>query len=169
MFRAIRSPISLMLTMLSIMTCFTSLSLEAGEKIMPREQTQKIIENLYQYFNAAEMDKVVSLVSDDFTLEVNYGGVISGKEAYKKHLIENKLKYYDEHVESYILMISEDGLNATTKLKVKGKYINTDASKIPAKGQPYELTAINYFELENGKIVKASCWFDDNDWVRQVS
>ncbi len=165
MIRAIKSPISIMLTLLSIMTCFTSFSLEAGEKIMPRAQTQKIIENLYQYFNAAEMDKVVSLVSDDFTLEVNYGGIISGKEAYKKHLIENK----HEHVDSYILMISEDGRHATTKLKVKGKYINTDASKIPAKGQPYELTALNYFELENGKIVKASCWFDDNDWVRQVS
>ncbi len=164
MIRSFKLSITVLLMLLSI-----SLPLKAGEKIMPKAQTQKIIENLYQYFNAAEMDKVLSLVSDDFTLEVNYGGLISGKEAYKKHLIDNKLKYYDEHVDSYILMISEDGRHATTKLFVKGRYNNTDSSLIPAKGQNYQLTAINYFELENGKIVKASCWFDDNDWVRQVS
>lgn len=43
-------------------------------------------------------------------------------------------KHYDEHVGNYVLMLSDDGRFATTKFKVKGKYIHTDDSKVPAKG-----------------------------------
>jgi steroid delta-isomerase-like uncharacterized protein len=147
----------------------TSLQLHAaGERLMPKSETKKTIEQFYQYFNAREMDNLYALIADNVTHQINYHDELAGKEAFKSYMVENQ-HYFQEFVTDPIFMFSEDGHHATIKFTVKGKYLITDASKIPAHGQSYELVALNYFEVNNGKIVKARCWYDENDWKRQVS
>jgi len=66
-------------------------------------------------------------------------------------------------------MATCDGSSISAKLKVKGKYILTDDFSIPANGQYYELEVINYFELQDNKIIKGICWFNEDDFIRQIS
>jgi steroid delta-isomerase-like uncharacterized protein len=143
-------------------------STNSSEAPMARVETLTTIQNFYQYFNASQLDKLYALVANNVVHEMNYGGAVAGKEAFIQFMQDSK-KHYDEKVENIIMMVSEDGRHVSTKFKVKGKYLQTDVSNIPAKGQNYELTALNYFELENGKIVKAQCWYDEGDFKKQVS
>lgn len=132
-----------------------------------QENTQKIVADFYQFFNASELDKLFSLIDDDVIQEFNYVKTF-GKDNFIKFMTTSKINY-DEQVGDYILMVSLDGRCATTYFKVKGKYNHTDDSALPANGQSYELMVINYFEIQNNKIVKGCCWFNEEDWVRQVS
>ena len=91
-----------------------------------------------------------------------------GKDKFITFIAANK-KNYKEHIDNYILMVSADGRYATTKFIVKGKYMSTDDSLLPATQQGYELEVINYFEIENNKIIKGSCWYNESEWLRQVS
>lgn len=142
--------------------------LTAGDNKVSRDKTRQIIANFYKYFNASELDKLYSLISDDFEHELNYDGIEKGKKAFIKHIAANKM-HFDEHIGNYTIMLSDDGHSATTKFIVKGKYISTDDSGIPANGQNYELDVINYFEIKNGLIVKGRAYFDQNAWASQMS
>lgn len=139
-----------------------------GKKMMSRAESQKIAAHFYQYFNASELDKLFLLISKDISHEINHGGIISGKDAFIDHITTNK-KHYDEHVHDLIFMVSDDARYVAVKFNVRGKYILTDASQIPAKGQTYKLSALNCFEIENGQIIHATGWYDEDAWLRQVS
>jgi steroid delta-isomerase-like uncharacterized protein len=143
-------------------------AVSAKENPMAREQSQKLVENFYNYFNALELDKIYTLVSDDVKHEMNNSGIEKGKAAFIE-MMKKSTKHYREKVENVVYMVSDDGKNVATKFDFKGNYISTDESQIPAKNQPYQASAINYFEIENGKITYAACWFNEDDWKKQVS
>ena len=151
----------------AILSTFVFLS---SQKVnaMTQQQSQKLIEDFYAAFNAKQLDKLFALLSDDVKHEMNDSGVMKGKAAFKQ-LMQDSVKYYDEQVSNPIFMVSEDGKHVSTRFTFKGRYISTDESQIPATGQPYQATAINYFEIENGKITTAICWYNNKDWMKQVS
>ncbi|MBS0288168.1 MAG: nuclear transport factor 2 family protein [Proteobacteria bacterium] len=135
---------------------------------MLREKSQKLIEEFYKHFNAKDLDKMYAMLSDNVQHEMNDGGMQKGKAAFVK-MIQDSTKNYQENVDNVIYMVSDDGKHVATKFTFKGKYISTDESNIPAKGQSYQANAINYFDIENGKIVTAMCWYNHQDWIKQVS
>lgn len=135
---------------------------------MSQQNSQKLIEDFYAAFNAKKIDKMVSFVSDDVVFDMNDEELQKGKEAFL-NMIKDSVKNYQENVENVVYMVSKDGKHVATKFTFKGKYITTDKSNIPAKGQPYEATAFNYFDIENDKIISARCWYNQKDWLKQVS
>jgi steroid delta-isomerase-like uncharacterized protein len=135
---------------------------------MTRENSQKLIENFYANFNALELDKMVAVLSEDVKHEMNKGGLEKGKAAFSE-MMKKSTKHYNEKVGNVIYMVSDDGKHVATKFEFTGKYISTDDSQIPAKNQPYQGTAINYFEIENGKITYTASWYDENEWKKQIS
>lgn len=138
-----------------------------NEDHMIQSPAEKIVENFYHYFNSSQLEKLYALISDDITHEINYGGIEKGKEKFIEHIVLTK-KHFEEHLYDFVIMASKDDRSVTTRFKVKGKYIHTDPSFMPAKGQTYELTVMNYFEIEHGKITAGRCWFDENEFQRQV-
>jgi steroid delta-isomerase-like uncharacterized protein len=135
---------------------------------MNKKVTEKLIHDFYDYFNRGEFDKIDALIANDFEHEINYDGIEKGKAAVMAYM-KTSAQHYKEIIENYTLMMSEDGSSATTKFIVKGKYIATDASKIPAKGQEYQLEVYNYFEVKNGLFVKGRAFFNEKDFKEQVS
>lgn len=130
-------------------------------------ETQHLIKNYYQWFNSSQLDKLETLIDKNIIHEINYKR-FSGKDNFIKFISENK-KNYNEHIDNYILMISKDGRYATTKIKISGEYLHTDDSAIPAHGQHYTLSVLNYFEIKNNKIVKANAFYNEENWQEQVS
>ncbi|HYF97644.1 MAG TPA: hypothetical protein VD770_01535 [Coxiellaceae bacterium] len=134
---------------------------------MSHLKIQEIVENFYRFFNASEFESLFSLIDDSMIHEINYVQT-KGKDKFIDFILKNK-KHYDETVSDYVLMSSDDMNCLTTKFKVKGKYVHTDDSALPASNQDYELDVINYFEIKNNKIVKGLCWFNENEFIRQVA
>lgn len=135
---------------------------------MIQSPAEKIVENFYHYFNSSQLENLYALISDDITHEINYGGIEKGKAKFIEHIVSTK-RHFDEHLYDIIFMSSKDDKHVTTKFKVKGKYIYTDPTFIPANGQQYELSVINYFEIEQGKIITGKCWFDQHDFEGQIT
>ena len=132
------------------------------------QETQKIIKDFYDAYNAGKIINLAALIDDDhFVHQINYEK-IPGKDKFLQYIADNK-KNYAEPIDHYILMTSTDGHYATTQFTLHGKYLHTDDSAIPAHGQQYTLAVMNFFEIENNKIVKASVWFDEKDWEKQVN
>lgn len=129
--------------------------------------TEKIVRDFYDAYNAADISKLAVLIDDArFVHQMNYEQV-KGKDKFLRYIAESK-KNYSEPVKNYIVMVSDDGRFATTKFVLHGKYLATDDSAIPAHGQNYTLSVLNFFEIQHGKIVKASAWFDEKSWEKQV-
>lgn len=137
-----------------------------GVAMSSNENSKTIIENFYRYFNNAELEKMVSLFSEDITHEINHGGIKRGKEEVFKHL-KYSGEHYKEQVSDFVYMISDDGRYITVKFTVNGKYLKTDESNIPATGQNYVLDVFNYFEIKNDKIVDAKCFYDEAALMNQ--
>jgi len=129
---------------------------------------QEVIKDFYKYFNEAASDKLFALIADDIVHQINYGEVMFGKDEFIKY-VTTSMNHCKEHVTDCILMTGENNRSVAAKFTTIGKYFHTDQSAIPAKGQNYELSVINYFEVENGKIVTARCWYDENAWIQQVT
>lgn len=138
------------------------------EETMNCKKAQEVVEDFYKYFNASELDKLFGLIDDNIVHQINYGKVMFGKDEFIKY-VTSSLQHCEEQVTDCILMTSENNRSVAAKFTTKGKYLHADESAIPAKGQNYELSVINYFEIENGKIVNARCWYDENAWIQQVS
>jgi len=167
---SIGSTIKKMTLVLLLFTCtasFGQIPQERDNK-MTQKHSQKMIEDFYAYFNQRELDKIYAMVSDDIVHIMNDVQKDKGKESFIK-MMQASTKHYQENVNNVIYMVSDDGKHVATKFTFTGKYINTDDSKVPAKGQPYQASAVNYFEITNGKITTAMGWYDHNDWLKQVS
>jgi steroid delta-isomerase-like uncharacterized protein len=51
---------------------------------------------------------------------------------------------------------------------VHGEYLADDEGLPPAKGQTYVLPAGAFFEIEGGKLMRISNYYNLNDWIAQV-
>lgn len=135
---------------------------------MNNQKSKAIVESFYQYFNSSNLEKLFSLISEDIENQINYNSIMKGKEK-AIEFVKYNMVHYDEKASDYTYMMSDDGRHVTVKLQVSGKYIKTDKSNIPAKGQNYQLKVINYFEIKNNQIVKAECYFDEAELLRQLT
>lgn len=131
-----------------------------------RETAKRIIENFYRYFNDSELEKLLSLISEDFTGEINHGGIKKGKEEVFKYF-KYGCEHYKERVSNIAYMLSDDGRYVMVRFVVNGKYLKTDESKIPAMGQNYVLDVFNYFEIKNNQIVDSKCFYDEAALISQ--
>jgi len=134
---------------------------------MQREQSKNIIENFYHYFNTENLEKLFTLISDEIENEINFEPMMKGKEKALEYMQYN-MEHYNEKAHDYIYMISDDGRYVSVNLKVSGKYLKTDKSNIPALGQSYHLNVVNIFELKNNQIIKAKCYFNEDDLLQQL-
>lgn len=130
------------------------------------ENSVKIIENFYRYFNDSELEKLLTLISENCTYEINHGGIKKGKkEAYE--CFKYGYEHYKEKVSNIIYMVSDDGRFVAVRFVINGKYLKTDESKIPAMGQNYELDIFNFFEIKNNQIVDSKYFYDEAALISQ--
>jgi len=133
---------------------------------MSQESSTEIVQKFYQYFNETKTDELFDLFSENCIHELNYHTEY-GKEKIIEY-IEYSYAHYDEKIHDLVIMSSSEGKYVTAKFITKGIYQTTDSSLIPARDQPYTLEVVNYFEIEDGKIIKGSCYFDEKSLEMQL-
>jgi steroid delta-isomerase-like uncharacterized protein len=133
---------------------------------MSSEDSKEIIQKFYKFFNEVKLDQLFDLIAEDIVHEFNYQENY-GKAAFIKFM-EYSVHHYDEQVDNVIYMVSDNGRQVTTKFTTHGKYKTTDSTLIPAHNQQYTIAVVNYFEIDEGKIIRANCYFNENEIIKQL-
>lgn len=131
-------------------------------------KTQTLIENYYAAFNAGDMDKFLSLLTDDVIHDINQGEREIGKKAFSEFM-QRMNHNYQERLVGMAIMTNEEGNRAAAEFVVLGEYLATDEGLPPAKGQQYRLPAGAFFEIKNDKVARITNYYNLQDWIAQVS
>ena len=132
------------------------------------QQANALIESYYAAFNAGDMDRFLSLLTDDVIHDTNQGTREVGKEPFKAFM--NRMnRNYKEQLVHMVVMSNEDGTRAAAEFVVLGEYLVTDEGLPEAKGQKYRLPAGAFFDISDGKVARITNYYNLEDWIRQVS
>lgn len=132
------------------------------------ERTTRLIQDYYAAFNDGDMDRFLSLLTDDVVHDVNQGGRETGREAFAAFMRRMNAKYKERIVELAVLT-NADGSRAAAEFVVLGEYLQTDEGLPPARGQKYRLPAGAFFAVRDGRIARVTNYYNLQDWIAQVS
>ncbi len=132
------------------------------------QDAKALIETYYAAFNAGDMDKFLSLLTDDVVHDINQSSREIGKEAFRAFMDRMNRNYKEELVDMTI-MTNEVGDRAAAEFIVLGEYLVTDEGLPEAKGQKYRLPAGAFFDIRDGKVSRITNYYNLEDWIRQVS
>lgn len=121
----------------------------------------------YDAFNAGDMDRFLSLLTDDVAHDINQGARQTGKEAFAKFM-DHMNRCYKEELTDMVIMVNEDGTRGAAEFIVNGTYLATDEGLPQANGQTYRLPAGAFFEIRDGKVARISNYYSLPDWIAQV-
>ncbi|MGF1527397.1 MAG: ketosteroid isomerase-related protein [Candidatus Competibacterales bacterium] len=132
-----------------------------------RAEAEALVENYYRAFNRGEMETFLSLLDENVAHDINQGKREVGRRAFAEFM-QHMNRCYREQLTDITLMSSADGRRIAAEFMVNGEYLATDAGLPEAKGQTYRLPAGAFFEVENGKILRISNYYNLKDWIAQV-
>lgn len=121
----------------------------------------------YDAFNAGDMDRFLSLLTDDVAHDINQGARQTGKDAFAKFM-DHMNRCYKEELTDMVVMVNEDGTRGAAEFIVNGTYLATDEGLPEANGQTYRLPAGAFFEIRDGKVARISNYYSLPDWIAQV-
>ncbi len=132
------------------------------------QQANDLIASYYAAFNAGDMDKFLSLLTDDVIHDTNQGSREIGKASFKAFMDRMNRNYREQLVEM-VIMSTDDGTRAAAEFVVLGEYLVTDEGLPEAKGQKYRLPAGAFFDIRDGKVARITNYYNLEDWIKQVS
>lgn len=121
----------------------------------------------YDAFNAQDMERFLSLLTDDVAHDINQGERQIGKETFARFM-DHMNRCYRETLTDMVIMASADGARGAAEFIVNGEYLATDEGLPEANGQTYRLPAGAFFELKDGKVARITNYYSLPDWIRQV-
>ncbi len=132
-----------------------------------RQQTEQLIRNYYDRFNAKDNAGFLDLLTDDVIHEVSQGPVNKSKETFRNFL-KHMDECYSERAYDLVVMVNEDGSRAAAEFMLDGTYLKQDGTLPPASGQTYTLRVGAFFEIRDGKVARIANHYNIKDWVKQI-
>lgn len=130
-------------------------------------QSADLIAAYYAAFNAGDMDRFLSLLTEDVAHDINQGERQIGKPAFAAFMAHMN-RCYRERLTDIVIMTSADGKRAAAEFIVNGEYLATDEGLPEAKGQTYRLPAGAFFDIRDGKVSRVTNYYSLTDWIAQV-
>jgi steroid delta-isomerase-like uncharacterized protein len=130
--------------------------------------TIALIQRYYDAFNRGDWEAMLACLTDDVAHDLNQGGREHGREAFRAFLARMN-RSYREQLQKIVVMASADGLRAAAEYEVHGSYLADDEGLPPAHGQRYVLPGGAFFDIRDGRISRASNYYNLADWIAQVS
>jgi steroid delta-isomerase-like uncharacterized protein len=135
---------------------------------MAAADTVALIERYYRAFNAGDSEGMLACLAEDIVHDVNQGARRTGKAAFCAFAAHME-HCYAEQLENITVMATADGSRAAAEFDVLGTYIETDEGLPPAGGQTYRLPAGAFFEVEGGRIVRMTNYYNLAAWLKQIA
>ena len=134
----------------------------------PRAAAEALIRRYYEAFGDGDAEAMAACLTDDVAHDVNQGGRRVGVEAFRR-FCAHMARCYDERLEDMVVLGSADGGRAAAEFVVSGRYLATDVGLPPATGQAYRLPAGAFFTIRDGRIARATTYYNLVDWTAQVT
>ncbi|MCF6369278.1 ketosteroid isomerase-related protein [Rhizobium halophilum] len=126
------------------------------------------VRTYYDAFNAQDMERFLSLLTDDVVHDINQGERQVGKRAFTTFM-DHMNRCYREELTDVVIMANADGTRAAAEFIVNGTYLATDEGLPEANGQTYRLPAGAFFEIRDGKVARVTNYYSLPEWIAQVS
>ena len=134
----------------------------------PSQQSKKMIQDYYAYFNEKNYPKMLDLMSDDILHQVNQSHEEMGKNKFSDFL-KSMDYHYSEKLSQIIILSNEDGTRMAAEFICDGTYLKTSPGLPIANGQKYHLPVGCFFEIKNSKITRITNYYNMSHWVESVS
>ncbi len=128
----------------------------------------QLVNNYYHTLLLEDLSGFLNLLSDDVVHEINQGSTEIGKAKFKIFM-EEQFSHGKINIKDLIVLTSEDGQYATSRYLCSGKYSKSANGYPPAKGQLWELPVVTFFKIKDNKISHVAVYFNEKDFVHQVS
>lgn len=135
---------------------------------MSRDAAAATISSYYEAFNRSDREGMLSLLSGSVIHEANEGGCEVGIDAFRAFL-ERMDRHYSEQVVDLVVFADQGGERAAAEFHIEGKYLVTDEGLPEATGQTYRLRVGAFFELNEGKIVRVTNYYNLRHWIELVT
>jgi steroid delta-isomerase-like uncharacterized protein len=134
---------------------------------MSRKRTEKLIRSYFTAFSICDFDGLVALLDEQVIYDPPRGKREHGQAAVRAHL-EDAQRCFQESVHDLALMIDADGRRAAAEFTLVGRYTESADGLPPAAGQEYGVAAGAFFLVDGGKVVRATHYANQNDWLKQL-
>jgi steroid delta-isomerase-like uncharacterized protein len=139
---------------------------QAGKK---NRQNETLVKNFIEALNAKDMDKLVSLFSDDGTYEeVCSGRFHTGKKAISAYITSTLEGIPDTNFELVSVSCSAD--RAMFEWIWKGtNSVGWPSMHLPPTNKYFELKGVSVMDIENGRIRANRDYWDWNSFLKGIS
>ncbi len=128
---------------------------------------KELISRYFEVFNKGDAAAMLSLVDDNIEHDINQGKIQFGKTKFEAFLNHMNV-CYKEDIKDLVIMVSDNGKNASAEFMVHGTYLKTDGTLPPARNQKYSIRAGSFFEIKNNKILRVSTYYNLPQWIEMV-
>ncbi|MEI7493412.1 MAG: nuclear transport factor 2 family protein [Alphaproteobacteria bacterium] len=135
---------------------------------MTNQATHDLVQKYYQAFNEENLEKFVSTLHPEVIHDICQGSTEIGVEPFRTFM-EFCFDACKETAKDIVIITSEEGKYAASKLTIDGVYLKDVANYPPARSQQYTLPVHAFFEIKNGLIYRISCFYNQKDWIKQVA
>lgn len=129
---------------------------------------QDIVRAYYAAYNEKNTDQLSALMMADVVYEPNQGKKMTGSDKYKEYVADT-FKTVEEKCNDLVVYSSSRSKKIVAKTNVSGKYIKDVEGYPKAHGQSYKIQVLEVFEIVDSKIKSLSTYYNEKDWVAQIS
>jgi len=128
------------------------------------------VTDLYERFNAGDLEGVLALLTDDFVLEdVAAGATFNGPDGFREWVEPFVRAMPDARTE--VTRVVDGGEWVATEHTGRGTHtgpLATPAGEVPPTGRAVELRFGEFFQLRDGKVASLRAYWDIASLLRQV-
>lgn len=129
---------------------------------------KELIDRYFEVFNAGDAAAMLALVDENIEHDINQGKTQVGKAKFEAFLHHMNV-CYKEDIRDLVIMVSDNGKNASAEFMVHGTYLKTDGNLPPAHNQKYNIRAGSFFEIKNNKILRVTTYYNLPHWIELVT
>lgn len=130
--------------------------------------SNQIIKQYYDAILEQSVPNFLNLLSEDVVHEINQGDTEVGKSKFKTFM-EQQFSYGEIEINDLIILSSQDGKYGFSRYLCSGKHVKNVEGYPPATGQHWKIPVVTYFTINNNKISHVAVYYNQKDWINQVS
>ncbi len=110
---------------------------------------------------------MLNLLHESVRHDANQGGSRTGKDLFAGFLAHMD-HCYEEQLTDMVFFAEPSNTRVAVEFTVNGRYKNTDGDLPEANGQRYVLPAGAFLEIEDGKIIRVTTYYNLPLWMELV-
>ena len=131
-------------------------------------KTEELIQTYYREFNKRNVVGLLKILHPHVIHTTFAGNIEIGLDAFQKYIL-GVFDCVKETVSNVIILVSDDGRYASAQVICDGEYVKTAYNYPEARNQKYSVECHSFFEIKDGLIYKLSNYFNEKDWLAQIS